>query len=169
MPGIRRPEPAEIEAAAERLRGVAVRTPLVPLHGPDADPRILLKPETHQVVGSFKIRGVLNAVASLEPGARSRGISTVSAGNTAQALAAFDGLAPAEPLSALCKAWTLQQNLTQLLKVALGDQSDPSEEPKAFRALLARAGGARDFRSLRVRLETARKGAREAYEAIVET
>ncbi len=87
MPGIRRPEPAEIEAAAERLRGVALRTPLVPLHGPDADTGILLKPETHQVVGSFKIRGVFNAVASLDPAARGRGISTVSAGNTAQALA----------------------------------------------------------------------------------
>jgi glutamate-ammonia-ligase adenylyltransferase len=87
--------------------------------------------------------------------------------NTAEALAAFEGLAPAEPLAALRKAWTLQQNLTQLLKVALGDQSDPTDEPKAFRALLARAGGARDFRALRTRLEAARGGARAAYQAIV--
>ncbi len=87
--------------------------------------------------------------------------------NTAEALAAFDGLAPAGALAALRKAWTLQQDLTQLLKVALGDNGDPTEEPKAFRALLARAGGARDFRSLTTRLETARKAAHQAYAEIV--
>lgn len=87
--------------------------------------------------------------------------------NTAEALAAFDGLAPADALAALRKAWTLQQNLTQLLKVALGDNADPTDEPKAFRTLLARAGDVRDFRALRTKLETARRGARTAYETIV--
>ena len=87
--------------------------------------------------------------------------------NTAEALAAFEGLAPTDALAALRKAWTLQQNLTQLLKVALGDNADPSDEPKAFRTLLARAGDVRDFRALRTKLETARKGARTAYETIV--
>ena len=81
----RRAELDEITAAAARLSDVVVRTPLVPLHGDGAG--ILLKPEIHQVVGSFKIRGVYNAVASLDDDARQRGISTVSAGNTAQALA----------------------------------------------------------------------------------
>jgi len=75
---------SEIEAAAERLRGVIVRTPLVALRD---TARILLKPETLQPVGSFKIRGVFHAVASLSPAERARGLSTVSAGNTAQALA----------------------------------------------------------------------------------
>ncbi len=75
----------EIAAAAATLADVVVRTPLVPLHGDGAG--ILLKPEIHQVVGSFKIRGVFNAVASLNEDARRPGISTVSAGNTAQALA----------------------------------------------------------------------------------
>ena len=81
----RRAELDEITAAAARLSDVVVRTQLVPLHGDGAG--ILLKPEIHQVVGSFKIRGVYNAVASLDDDARQRGISTVSAGNTAQALA----------------------------------------------------------------------------------
>jgi len=45
-----------------------------------------LKPEVLQAVGSFKIRGVFNAVASLQEVERQRGLSTVSAGNTAQAL-----------------------------------------------------------------------------------
>lgn len=89
--------------------------------------------------------------------------------NTAEALAAVGeaGLAPTDALAALRKAWKLQQDLTQLLKVALGDNPDPGAEPKAFRALLARAGGVRDFRSLGPRLETARQAARKAYDAIV--
>jgi glutamate-ammonia-ligase adenylyltransferase len=89
--------------------------------------------------------------------------------NTAAALAAFreTGLAPAKPLAGLEKAWRLQQDLTQLLKVALADGADPAAEPAAFRKLLARAGGARDFRGLQVALETARASAHAAYEAIV--
>ncbi len=77
----------EIRAAADRLREVVVHTPLVPLHNFDHHSDILLKPEIHQAVTSFKIRGVFNAVASLEPDALAKGLSTVSAGNTAQALA----------------------------------------------------------------------------------
>ncbi|MCH7813064.1 MAG: pyridoxal-phosphate dependent enzyme [Planctomycetes bacterium] len=77
----------EIRAAADRLREVVVHTPLVPLHNFDRHSDVLLKPEIHQVVTSFKIRGVFNAVASLDPEARAKGLSTVSAGNTAQALA----------------------------------------------------------------------------------
>jgi glutamate-ammonia-ligase adenylyltransferase len=77
------------------------------------------------------------------------------------------GLAPTTDLAALVKAYQLQQNLTQLLKVALEDASDPTTEPKAFRALLARAGGARDTRALRARLEASRAAARRAYENLV--
>jgi len=82
-----RPTLDEFRAAAERLRGVSVRTPLVPLHEDEPQRRVWLKVETHQPIGSFKIRGVYNAVARLAPEARGRGLSTVSAGNTAQALA----------------------------------------------------------------------------------
>jgi threonine dehydratase len=78
------PSRAEIEAARERLRGVVVRTPLVALHGHED---VLLKPEILQPAGSFKLRGVWHAVARLAPERRARGLSTVSAGNTAKALA----------------------------------------------------------------------------------
>ena len=90
--------------------------------------------------------------------------------NTAEALAAFREaqLAPRPALAALEDAWRLQQNLTQLLKVALEDEADPGAEPKAFRALLARAGGARDLRALRTRLASTRLAARAAYETIVQ-
>ncbi len=84
---IKRPTVAECDAAAERLRNIVVRSPLVPLHFYDGSTDILLKPEIHQVVGSFKIRGVFNAVACLHDDERQSGLSTVSAGNTAQALA----------------------------------------------------------------------------------
>ncbi|MBU1376018.1 MAG: bifunctional [glutamine synthetase] adenylyltransferase/[glutamine synthetase]-adenylyl-L-tyrosine phosphorylase [Alphaproteobacteria bacterium] len=89
--------------------------------------------------------------------------------NTAAALDALGEarLAPPEPLAALRDAWRLQQDLTQLLKVALGDNPDPAGEPKAFQALLARAGEARTFKALRTRLDVAQAGARAAYLALV--
>ena len=87
--------------------------------------------------------------------------------NTAEALAAFADLAPEAHLAALQRAWKLQQDLTQLIKVALVEDPDPSQEPKAFRALMARAGGARDFRALKAKLAAAQAAARKAFEAIV--
>jgi glutamate-ammonia-ligase adenylyltransferase len=89
--------------------------------------------------------------------------------NTARALAELGaaGLAPAPALAALSEAWRLQQDLTQLLKVALDDEPDPAAEPKAFRALLARAGGARSFKALVKRLDAAQAAARAAYLQVV--
>ena len=82
-----RPTIEQIEHAAARLREVVLHTPLVPLHDFDGRSDILLKLETLQPVTNFKIRGVFNAVAALPAAERARGLSTVSAGNTAQALA----------------------------------------------------------------------------------
>jgi len=89
--------------------------------------------------------------------------------NTGDALAAIGaaGLAPAAPLEALASGWRLQQDLSQLLKLALDARADPAREPKALQALLARAGGARDLRGLRTRLAAARKAAHAAYDAVV--
>jgi len=86
-PPIEPPGRSEIEAARARIAEVVVRTPLVPLEAPGAAGRILLKPEVLQPAGSFKIRGIFHAVARLPEAARRRGLSTVSAGNTAKALA----------------------------------------------------------------------------------
>ena len=82
-----RPTLREIEFAAGTLRPNVIETPLVPFSGSGATPETLLKLEIHQVVGSFKIRGVLHAVQELSKDDRGRGLMTVSAGNTAQALA----------------------------------------------------------------------------------
>ena len=82
---IERPTLSEIEAAARRIASVIVHTPLVELHAHDAG--IQLKPEILQPAGSFKIRGIYNAALELGEAKRRAGLSTVSAGNTAKALA----------------------------------------------------------------------------------
>jgi len=72
----------DIRAAAQRIRGVAVRTPLLPW-----DERTWLKPESLQPVGAFKMRGAYNKLASLTDAERARGVVTYSSGNHAQAVA----------------------------------------------------------------------------------
>jgi hypothetical protein len=89
--------------------------------------------------------------------------------NTGEALAALGRAKLGDPaaLGALEAAWRLEQDLSQLLKVALEDGHDPDTEPKAFRTLLARAGGVRAFRSLKTKLAKAKVEARGAFEAVV--
>ena len=89
--------------------------------------------------------------------------------NTAAALAALDaaGLAPPEPLAELVSAWRLQQDLSQLLKVALADDGSPETEPKALRALIAKAAGVRDLRALRAALTQRRRTAHQAFRALL--
>ena len=74
-----------IRKAADRLKGIAGRTTLVPF-GP-TNIGIFLKSEVGQPTGSFKIRGVYNWASGLSPDEVGRGFSTFSAGNTALALA----------------------------------------------------------------------------------
>ena len=89
--------------------------------------------------------------------------------NTGEALAAQSAAEPKRrrALGALHRAWTLQQSLSQLLKIALEDDADVDAEPAAFRALLAKAGGARGFSALKTRLGTARAAAHGVFEAMV--
>ncbi|HEX6468671.1 MAG TPA: pyridoxal-phosphate dependent enzyme [Streptosporangiaceae bacterium] len=76
---------AEIERAAERLAGVAVRTPLVPF--PPSGRELLIKPESLQPIGAFKLRGAYAALTTLPEHDRARGVITHSSGNHAQAVA----------------------------------------------------------------------------------
>jgi threonine dehydratase len=76
------PSVDEIQAAARRIAGTVVRTPLVRLQH-DGDAEIYLKLENLQPIGSFKLRGAANALALAEPDA----LWTASAGNMAQAVA----------------------------------------------------------------------------------
>ena len=72
----------EIRAAAERIGGVATRTPLLRW-----DEATWLKPESLQPIGAFKMRGAYNKIASLTDDERPRGVVTYSSGNHAQAVA----------------------------------------------------------------------------------
>jgi threonine dehydratase len=76
---------ADIRNAADHIAGVAVRTPLLP--APWAGTDLWLKPEGLQPIGSFKLRGAYNTVASLPEETRRAGIIAHSSGNHAQAAA----------------------------------------------------------------------------------
>jgi threonine dehydratase len=80
---------SEIEGAARRLAGVAVRTPLLPSDAlADATgAEVRLKCENLQRTGSFKIRGAYNFVSQLPDERVAAGIITYSSGNHAQAVA----------------------------------------------------------------------------------
>jgi threonine dehydratase len=84
------PTAADVEAAAERLKGVALRTPLVSSPVLDAltGGRVFLKCETLQRTGSFKFRGAYNRVSSIPPDRRTGGVVAFSSGNHAQGVAA---------------------------------------------------------------------------------
>ena len=74
-----------IQHAQERLRGIALRTPLQRVSFREGE--VFLKPENLQPVGSFKLRGAYNKIACLSPEQRSRGVIAYSSGNHAQGVA----------------------------------------------------------------------------------
>ena len=79
----------DIRAAAARLEGVAVRTPVLTSDHLDelVGARVFLKHEGFQRVGAFKFRGAFNALANLDDEAKRRGVLTYSSGNHAQGIA----------------------------------------------------------------------------------
>lgn len=84
------PDVADIEAAADRLEGYAVRTPLLenPTLNAQAGGRILLKAEPLQRTGSFKFRGAYNFLSQIPEATRRNGVVAYSSGNHAQGVAA---------------------------------------------------------------------------------
>jgi threonine dehydratase len=84
------PTAADIEAASQRLAGVAVRTPLInaPVLDDTIGARVFLKAETLQRTGSFKFRGAYNKISSIPQERRAAGVVAYSSGNHAQGVAA---------------------------------------------------------------------------------
>src|SRR6266576_5798474 len=81
---------AEIKEAQARLRGIAVRTELLQSdlsQDGSANRKLYLKPENLQPIGSFKLRGAYNKIASLSDEERHRGVISYSSGNHAQGVA----------------------------------------------------------------------------------
>ena len=83
------PDLDAIRAAARRIAGAVVRTPLLHSRTLSAltGAEVFLKFENLQFTASFKERGALNKLLSLTPGERSRGVIAMSAGNHAQGVA----------------------------------------------------------------------------------
>jgi threonine dehydratase len=83
--------PADVRAAAARIRGQVVHTPTLRVPRLDsqasAEVELFLKAENMQRIGAFKARGAMHAVGRLSPEARARGVITFSSGNHAQAVA----------------------------------------------------------------------------------
>jgi threonine dehydratase len=73
----------ELHAAQERLRGIAVHTPLVRM----GDAALWVKAEGLQPIGSFKLRGAFNKIVQLSARDRACGVITYSSGNHAQGVA----------------------------------------------------------------------------------
>jgi threonine dehydratase len=79
----------DVCAAAERLRGIVHRTPIVTSKTLDerTGARVSLKAENLQRIGAFKFRGAYNTIAQLDAGRRRRGVVAFSSGNHAQGVA----------------------------------------------------------------------------------
>jgi threonine dehydratase len=84
------PTIADVDEAARRLEGVALRTPLLTSAVLDAmtGGRVFLKAETLQRTGSFKFRGAYNRLSAIPPERRAGGVVAYSSGNHAQGVAA---------------------------------------------------------------------------------
>src|SRR3977135_4682114 len=80
---------ADIEAARRTIAAQVLRTPMLPAPKLSAltGAQVHVKYENLQVTNSFKDRGALNKLASLDAAARARGVIAMSAGNHAQAVA----------------------------------------------------------------------------------
>jgi threonine dehydratase len=80
---------ADVRAAADRIRGLAHRTPVLTCATLDAlaGRSLFFKCENLQKIGAFKYRGATNAVRKLTDAEAARGVVTHSSGNHAQALA----------------------------------------------------------------------------------
>jgi threonine dehydratase len=84
------PTAADVDAAAQKLAGVALRTPLInsPVLDAAVGARVFLKAETLQRTGSFKFRGAYNKLSSIPQNRRAGGVVAYSSGNHAQGVAA---------------------------------------------------------------------------------
>ena len=80
---------ADIDAARDRLKGIAHRTPVLTSRTADAatGATLFFKCENLQRMGAFKFRGAYNALAQFAPEQRKRGVIAFSSGNHAQAVA----------------------------------------------------------------------------------
>lgn len=142
---LRPPAPAEIVAAADRLAGVAVATPLLenPALNDAVGGRILLKAETLQRTGSFKFRGAYNFISQIDPAQRRSGVVAYSSGNHAQGVAAAAALLGAPATIVMpADAPAIKLDNTRALGATVVTYDRTSENREAIAAGLAADTGA---------------------------
>ncbi len=132
--------PDDVRRAAATIRGRVHRTPL--FSSASLGPGRHLKAELFQRTGSFKARGVLNRLATLDADERRRGVIGVSAGNHAQALAWG---AAEEGVDALVVMWRGASEAKIAATRAYGaavdlEASDPTEAFERLHVLCAESG-----------------------------
>jgi threonine dehydratase len=131
------PTAADVDAAAAKLAGVALRTPLVTSPVLDAlvGARVFLKAETLQRTGSFKFRGAYNKLSSIPVDRRAGGVVAYSSGNHAQ------GVAAAAKLLAMPAVIVMPQDAPQPKRertAALGAEVVLYDRDREDRAAIAR-------------------------------
>ncbi len=131
---------ADVVAAAARISGRVHRTPT--FSSATLGERVWLKAELFQKTGSFKVRGVLNKLASLAPEEKARGVIGISAGNHAQALAWG---AAAEGVDCLVVMWRGASEAKLAATRGYGaavdlEAADPADAFERLAALLAETG-----------------------------
>lgn len=119
----------DIEAARARIAGVAMRTPIVPLHDKLNAPSLYLKAESLQPIGAFKIRGAYNKIASLPKEELARGVIAFSSGNHAQGVAYAAGKLGIDATIVMpAMAPVVKKEKTRKLGASIIELQDGSEE-----------------------------------------
>lgn len=139
------PTAADVDAAALRLKGVAVRTPLVfsPVLSERCGARVFLKPETLQRTGSFKFRGAYNRISQIPPEARAAGVVACSSGNHAQGVAAAAALLGMPAVIVMpSDAPALKRERTLALGAEVVDYDRARDDRDAIARAIATARGA---------------------------
>jgi threonine dehydratase len=132
------PRISDIVAAAARISGLAVRTPLIesPILNEMTGGRILLKAECLQRTGSFKFRGAWNKISQLDPALHRGGVVAYSSGNHAQGVAAaakIKGLPAVIVMPADTPAIKQSNTRSYGAEVVLYERGRQSREEIAFR------------------------------------
>lgn len=135
----------DIEAAAARLAGHAVLTPLLesPLLNARAGRRVLIKPECLQKTGSFKFRGGWSALTALSDDDRARGVLAYSSGNHAQGVAhaaELLGIPAVIVMPADAPALKIANTRAMGAEVVLYDRQGGEDREAMGRALVAERG-----------------------------
>lgn len=136
LPPVRPLRLEEIRSARDRIATSIARTPLFHLQLGEKQPDIWLKLEVLQPTNSYKIRGAMNAIATLPEDLRRQGVWTISAGNAGQAIA-YAARAAGIPCSVVVIETAPATKVARMQ--ALGARLLPTPYASAWKALDERA------------------------------